>query len=231
MNKAILTLAIILVCVVSISGKVKKTDFAAQDTLRFKLFPSVSHNIQISASNIENIIYFVDDISINKADWLDKGMCTFLNADMNLTDITIDGTEISFKEYSNVKAESFEPILRLQAYKDMKGKCRLYEMLFEDVTSLPDTFSVKMKYLINVADTLNSLKIVDGKVVFLGNTLWYPRNLNQNENLRLAVKTMDKVTVSLNKTDLPYKQSGFMRSSEVKFVDFMDNPVDITFRK
>jgi len=227
----LILIVLLLLCAVSIFGKSKEKDLAVMDTLRFKLLPSVTHNIQISAANIDKNIYFIDDITLNKADFNEKGMSTILNADLYLTDVIIHGKGVSFKQYTKIKPETFEPVLRLQAYTDLKGKCRQYEILFDDVKSLPDTFKIKLKYHIMVTDSLQFIKVADGKVTIPGNTFWYPRNINQNESVKLSVKTSEKVAVSLNNTDLAGKTSNYLKTSEVKFTDAMENPVDLTFRK
>ncbi len=227
----LLLIIILLLSIVGLTGQAKEIDFATQDSLRFKLLPSLNHNLRINAANIDKSIFFIDDITLSKTDFLSKGMSTFLNVNMTVTDVLVNGIPVSVKEYTNVPAANFDPIIRLQAYIDMKGKTKLYELMFDDVESLPDTFKVNIRYYVTIVDSLQSINVSIGKVTIAGDSFWYPRNLNQDENLQMTVKTIDKIMVSKSDTDLGFTQSGYMRAFETKFTDSLEAPVDISFRK
>lgn len=222
---------IFLLSILGINGKALGTDLSEQDTLRFKLLPSIRHNIQIIAGDIDKFIYFVDDVEIKKADYPEQGLSFFLNADMVLKEVLVNGKDIYLKKYTLVEADRFEPYIRLQAYTEMKWKCVLYELLYDDVKNLPDTVSIKIKYLASLADSLTVIKAHKGVITILGNTFWYPRNLNQNEKLTLSIKTTDQVKVKLNDTDIPFKQKDYLRTSDFMLTDSMVSPLDITFMK
>jgi hypothetical protein len=118
----------------------------------------------------------------------------------------------------------------LQAFTDVSKNCSLYELVLADLSALPDTIKVRMKYQTEVTDSLAAIKVENKNVLFSGETFWYPRNLNQDENVTMTVNTTDQVYAALDNKYMKFRQKDLQRTFTQDFIDPMDKPVNLSFR-
>lgn len=225
----VLTFILLLVIIVSIQCKSKKTS-AAQDTIRFRFIPSLQQNIVVTCPNLENKIYFIVDILVDTDNFQSKGLSILLNKDCNLTEAFINNIGISIREYYKFNADSFNPIMDIQMYNDIKDTCVMYELITDDIVK-GDEIRIKLKYNLVESDSLKHFKYIDNRIDMKGNLFWYPRNPNKNEKVNLIIKTTDKISVSHNYKSINYNLNKYLKEYNIEFIDEADKPSSLLFRK
>lgn len=232
MKKSSIGLIILILLFVScLVGKTKEINAAKPDSVKFKLMSALSHNLLISCPNLESRIFFIDDMLINTSDLTSKKVCTFLNRDFNISEVFVNGNAIPIRQYLNLKPENFEPIIRVQEFETLNKQCVMYELILKDLQITSDTTRIRIKYYTNEQDSLKNFKTTDGMVEMKGTSLWYPRNINHDENISLTIKTTDQISAYLDGKYISFTKDKYLKEYKAVFVDLMEKPASLLFRK
>jgi hypothetical protein len=227
----VIVVTILLLIVSCLISKTKEASYTKQDTIRFNLLPSLNHNLLINCPNLEGKIFFIDDITLRKSDVVSKRLCTILNRDIEISEVLVNGKSIPIKQYFNFKAESFDPIIRVQEFENITKQCNMFELLISNESLKSDTVNVRFKYLTVVKDSLRYFNKSDNLVEMNGSSFWYPRNMNQNESINLSVKTTDQISMYIDGKSINYSIDKYIKVYKTELTDKIESPVSIIFKK
>jgi hypothetical protein len=235
MRKTSLILTIILLCFgIFLSAMARKpgTPYSA-DSLKLKLMEPIKQDLQINCTGLDGRIYFIDDVSLNKNDILNKKLCFILSSDFIFSDITMDGKNVPLMTYKGCAPQDFYPTMEMDTYKKIQNKTRIYELVFDNVDILPENVNVRIKYhIFSRPDSLFVFKYKNNTLYMNGSYFWYPRNLNRDENLNLIVKTTDQTAFSLDGRAINYiMPQNYLKEYKLDLIDSKEKPATIIFQK
>jgi len=223
---------ILLLSVVGLCGKAKKTEVVPQDTTSLRLFDAIGQNLQINYTYLGKRIYFIDDIKLSRADVAEKKLCFMLNVDFIITDVTVNDKTIQIRKYRNVNSKGFEPNIDPEVYKQISKNIAIYEFVLDDLTNAPEHIVIRLKYHLVDRESNKVYTNYKDKIMMSGTEFWYPRNLNKDENINLTVKTTDQIAFSLNSKAVNYtRPKKYQKEYKTNLIDPKDGPAYIIFMK
>jgi hypothetical protein len=224
---------ILLFSAVSMFSMAKKPGVSAvQDTFKLRLLEPSQQNILIDYTDINKRIYFVVDFVLSKQDVIDHKLSFILNSDFIFSDVVANKVNVSLRAYKNVGPQAFEPSIDPEVFAKFNNKCKIYEFVPDDLLKLSDPIQIRLKYHIPNQDSLGMFQNNNGMLTMRGDIFWYPRNLNNDENVALTVKTTDLIAFSLDGKAMDYtmKQS-YLKEYKHNFTDLKAAPATVIFKR
>lgn len=208
----------------------KATEVINPDTLQFVLIPAVRHDVTIIVSEFFDKIVFSDIITVPKrALRSGESRSYFLNKDMKMEYFRINGVDQSLNLTRNLKADQFNPRLRLQSLIEINELSQMYSFVVPDLSGSEDMVSIQLKYNLTLSDTLKYVILGNGTVEMKGCNFWYPRHINQNDDISVTIHTPLNRIVKINNMEMSGDLQSGMLVHRMRFNDKFTEPADIKF--
>jgi hypothetical protein len=196
---------------------------AAQDTgkyqIKFGLISAPVISLDMRLSNELRRIYVTADFAIARdslkaADYYSF----FMNQDMQLTQIFINGQLTSPTLTTNLQPEHFNPLLPVPALLDTSSVIVCYSFRQAMLSSPTDSISFRVKYWMPLPEwqpTVDRLNVVG----FLSDHYWYPRNIETYSTVNVKLQSSSNYRLELEIPCLATDKSG-IRTHRGCFQDF-----------
>ncbi len=226
MRKYSLSLFFIFWCFIMLFAA-EKTSIKG-DTLKLEFISCQKHFIQIHLSPEKSRIYFIDEISVLKSELVKRKKYNFfLNKELTLDKVSVNGEIPYLIEYKNLKATDFSPRLRISTLAEVQKNSRILEIWGIKTETMPDTVKIVIKYFINTSKEKKLIFPDETTLEISGNTYWYPRNPYKDEHLVLQLKTLKVPDVRLSDTPVTMKISNGLREYSFDNIDYFENPYSL----
>jgi len=223
---------LVAMLLLGISLSAQQTPELILEDVKFNLIPSTQHEVYALYSTERKRIYFSDDFLIYKKDInTDEIRSFFLNKDLMLESMSLNGKDQPVYYNENIRTENFDPRLRLQALIDVSQYAQVYSIFVPDVNTLTDTIKVKLKYYLALDDKMKFTEDTPEFTKLRGQNFWYPRNIVADESVSLKVSTPLHFRIEIKDVEIGYKVENKRRINQIRFTDKNEAPVDLTFVK
>ncbi len=230
MHKIFLTIVIIGLLFAALLAKQDNSMKIDLDNTKLLLMPSRQHDINTVLSTSRESIMFADEISIFKTDVQSgEARAFFLNKDMIVEGATINGEQYPIVKIEHLRAEHFQPRLRLQALIDITQMSHVYCLPIPDLQSMPDTLKIRVNYYLPLDLTAKHSQIDDSSITLRGENFWYPRNVYQDERVRVRISTPSEHRIFINDVQLGYDINNYRKIHTLLFTDSFTKPANVRF--
>lgn len=210
-------------------GKSEKVDDAQ---LKMLLIPSMKHDVHVIVSDDRSRICICDDFSVLREEIkTGEARAFFLNKDLKIESLLINGKSNELYLFENVRAEHFQPRLRLLSLIDVSQFSQVFSTNIPDVSALPDTVHFKLKYSLAISDTLKYTDYINGVINARGQNFWYARNIHRDEEVNLSISAPISYDVEVGERKLVPKIVSNRKEFTYRFMDSNNNPQNLKLIK
>ncbi len=228
MKKLSFILAMLLALFTGLWSQTSTDQVIDSDTLQFVLIPAVRHDVTIIISEFFNRIVFSDVITVPKrALRTGESRSYFLNKDMKMEYFSINGVDQSLILVRNIKADQFNPRLRLQSVIEVNELSQMYSFIVPDTKDYDDMVEIQIKYNLPLSDDMKYVIHSPSSLEMKGCNFWYPRHLNRNDDVNLTIHTPPNRVVMVNNMELGFDHQSGMRVHRLRFIDKYTEPADL----
>lgn len=228
MRKIFVMIALILVLLQVVNAKDKSIEKLDMDKMKFLLIPAQKHCVNVIVSSERACIYFSDEFEVSKSDVNSEDTRSFfLNRDMRVESALLNGKALPLYRIENIKAEYFQPRLRLQSLIEIAKMSNVYSISIPDLTDVPDTLRFKLEYSIPLCDSMVYALSEDGGLDLRGENFWYPRNIYTDEAVELRVSSPKDYIIEVNDIELDHQIQNLRRAHYLRFKDKKDSPASL----
>lgn len=202
------------------------------DKQKLRMLPTEQHNIRALISNERDCILFVNEFTVASQD-VNSGelISFFLNKDMKIDALFMADQGMALYKIENIKAEYFQPRLRLQQLVDISELSQVYSFYVPQLSSMPDTLRFRLSYNIPLCDAIKYSKNEDKSITFAGDNFWYPRHIYKDHRVSLQVSSPQGHRIFINDIELERESRAVRLSHQIVFIDRNEQPASITFEQ
>ena len=202
------------------SGVLGKSEKVDDSQLKMLLIPSMNHDVHIIVTEDRGRVCICDDFTVLR-DEIKTGEARafFLNKDFKIESLLINGVSNELYLLDNVRAEHFQPRLRLLSLIDVSQFSQVFSTTMPDVSAFPDTVHFKLKYIIPISDTLKYTDFQQGTITARGQNFWYARNIHSDEEVKISISTPRNFSIEIGDQRLVHKDISYRNEYIFKFND------------